>query len=559
MLFKGSVSDSAEKLVAMSANGSMSWTDLNEKIDQWDAYIEKISEPYILVRQPRGDELLACLLAVWRKNKVAVLSTSKQHLEPDLSIDSHAWLQKGLVRGLVLELSIEDVDEDMALVLFTSGSSGKPIAVSKTFKQLDAELRLLEQMWGSQVGNSVFVSTVSRHHMYGLPFGLLWPAARNNAFLIDTVNYAESLETLSDQFPITLITSPVQLANLPENLNWGKIKKSLVKIFSAGAPLSRMAASNCQQKLLAATEIYGSTETGAVAWQQHTENSYWRCLPGVQIKADQESQAYLKSPCLRSDASWVSIADKVKLLSSNTFQLLGRIDRVVKVGGKRISLTEIESLIKRHSWVEDVRALMLEERKSRIAAVLILNAEGRARLIDEGAHVVNQIFSRSIAGHVDSVAIPRYWRYLNRLPQDAQGKISVPLLKTLFFPKQQPRLPEILEQHSVANGNEVSIECRIPENLFYFNGHFSGNPILPGVVQVKWVEHYGRQKFKDVGKFLRIEKLKFQHIIQPEDIITLKLSWDEAKFKLTFSYSSKNEKYSSGHLIFASNIESVDV
>ena len=55
-----------------------------------------------------------------------------------------------------------------------------------------------------------------------------------------------------------------------------------------------------------------------------------------------------------------------------------------------------------------------------------------------------------------------------------------------------------------------------PRDLLYFDGHFPGRPILPGVVQVDWVIAFGRECF-DLPPFFRaIHALKFHRVIPPE-------------------------------------------
>jgi acyl-coenzyme A synthetase/AMP-(fatty) acid ligase/3-hydroxymyristoyl/3-hydroxydecanoyl-(acyl carrier protein) dehydratase len=392
--------------------------------------------------------------------------------------------------------------------------------------------------------------------MYGLPFGLLWPVARGSAFYTETVNYSESLETLSDRFSIALISSPVQLDKLPNNLNWPKLKNSINAIFSAGAPLPEAAATRCAEKLRPVIEIYGSTETGAVAWREQTADPLWQCLPEISISADTENQTLqIQSPCLSSTKNaWFVSADKVILHADQRFELLGRVDRICKIGAKRISLNHIERQLKKHQWVADAKCLLLEQRKSRLGAVIALTPEGRAALIDQGKLAINRQLNQSIAAEVETVAIPRYWRYLTKLPVDSQGKSATPILSSLFYSEQQPRLPEILTASEKLDKRRVELALHIPHNLFYFGGHFPGNPVLPGVVQIEWAQHFGRQFFTGTAKFVRLEALKFHHIIQPEDPVTLQLEWDKTKSRLNFSFTNHSIKYSSGRIVFNTEI-----
>ncbi len=85
----------------------------------------------------------------------------------------------------------------------------------------------------------------------------------------------------------------------------------------------------------APVEIYGSSETGGIAWRQ-TE-SLWQPLPGVQLALNTEG-------ALRIDSPWLALgqteqtADAAELFADGRFALRGRLDRIIKLEEKRISL-----------------------------------------------------------------------------------------------------------------------------------------------------------------------------------------------------------------------------
>tara|TARA_R110002153_G_scaffold246356_3_gene402146 strand:- start:843 stop:1193 length:351 start_codon:yes stop_codon:yes gene_type:complete len=102
----------------------------------------------------------------------------------------------------------------------------------------------------------------------------------------------------------------------------------------------------------------------------------------------------------------------------------------------------------------------------------------------------------------------------------------------------------------VKEDSSVLLELKIPANLYYFQGHFPGAPVLPGVVLIHWVVEYASEYFDvDPSKFQSFNGLKFQIIVGPG--YTLKLKLDQINpNKYTFSYNSEHGKHASGKVLF---------
>ncbi|MGI9292760.1 MAG: AMP-binding protein, partial [Pseudomonadales bacterium] len=298
-------------------------------------------------------------------------------------------------------------------------------------------------------------------------------------------------------------------------------------------------------------EIFGSTETGVVAWRHQQIDAVWQVFDGIQCRCNGDGQLQLRSPALPDDGWFVS-ADKIQLKGENRFELRGRVDKVVKVAGKRISLTEVERLLAAHPWVREVRVLPHFHRSSRLCAVVSLNPQGNAYLVDKGARSTGKKLCEALAGAVERVAYPRYWRYVAHLPVNQQGKTTAQELTALFQPHERITEPTIIASNFNAERNEYRAELVIPENLFYLEGHFPGQPVLPGVVQLAWVVKKGRELFGPLGEFEKMEAIKFQQVIRAGERLNLRLLLDSAKNSLVFSYETNDRKVSSGRIVFRS-------
>ena len=108
--------------------------------------------------------------------------------------------------------------------------------------------------------------------------------------------------------------------------------------------------------------------------------------------------------------------------------------------------------------------------------------------------------------------------------------------------------PDVISKDTA--GDKKHLTLKVPADLYYFNGHFDQGSILPGVVQVKWAEHFGRQLFDLDGEFQRLETLKFQQVIVPDAVINLELANQPDHSKLYFTYLLAGKKVSSGRIVF---------
>lgn len=116
------------------------------------------------------------------------------------------------------------------------------------------------------------------------------------------------------------------------------------------------------------------------------------------------------------------------------------------------------------------------------------------------------------------------------------------------------KLPTVIRTETDAQ--RVTLTLRVPAGLAFFPGHFPVHAILPGVVQIDWAIHFGRQHFPLLPQFRKMEALKFQAIIEPEQEITLLLEHKPAAAaqqpdKLLFSFDSARGRHSSGRIVFA--------
>lgn len=311
------------------------------------------------------------------------------------------------------------------LILFTSGSSGEPKAVNKSVAQLDAEVTVLEQTFAEHLPHCSVISTVSHQHIYGLLFKILWPLAASRPFLSELIEYPETLSYYTALLPnLCLISSPAQLSRLPHALDNERQSRSPSLIFSSGGPLNYEAAqgiAHCYGHL--PIEVFGSTETGGIAYRRQTSQAQaWLAFDNVMIDQDKNDGALLlKSPYL-ADTAWLRTEDQITLVGDNQFQLLGRLDRIVKIEEKRLSLTQMERLLDSHPLVDSAALVVIEASRTLLGAAIQLSEQGKALLRDEGKLAVNNALKSLLLTQFERVTLPKRWRYPESLPLNPQGK-----------------------------------------------------------------------------------------------------------------------------------------
>lgn len=438
------------------------------------------------------------------------------------------------------------------LIIYTSGTTGDAQAIPKRLSQLLTEIAALENLFGKLIGTTEteIVATVSHEHIYGLLFKVLWPLMAGRKMHIRSAVFLEELAPILTSCDCILIASPAHLKRFVDSPALAMLTSSNIRaVFSSSGPLSLEVAQATAQ-LLGQTpiEIYGSSETGGIAWRQRPTES-WQPMPSVAWRVSAEKEVLEIRSAHLPNNDWFCTADRVVSAGNGRFLLQGRADRIVKLEGKRISLDGIERQLVTSSLVADARVMMLDEnnQRQRIVAFIILTNEGNVTLTKIGKHALNQLLRNVLMNVVDPIALPRSWRYLDALPVNAQGKTTHAELIALL--DKRPTLPQpfLLKQ----DAQQVSLDLTIPTDLFYFDGHFPESPILPGVVQIDWVIHFGKQYFALPAVFCGVQALKFNNVIQPGKTVTLDMQHDVSKSALAFRLYSPMGQHASGRILFA--------
>lgn len=321
-----------------------------------------------------------------------------------------------------------------AVGFFTSGTTRAPRLVRRGLAGLQAELDSFRAQWGAAASGRV-VSTVSRRHLYGLTFSLLWPLAAGGESVAGTFQTWESVWPHLDAGTV-LVSSPAHLTRMA-GLAPLAVPPRLV--LSAGAPLPAAAADEARALLgRAVDEVFGSTETGAIATRRRTGGDPpWRPLAGVAVRAGEGSCLELSSPALEA-VGWRLTADRIALDEAGDeagFRFLGRADRVTKIEGKRVDLAALEASLMGLDGVAEAAVLPLaaaHDAREVLGAVVVPDPAGAAELAAHGAFRFGRALRERLAGQLEAAGLPRRWRFVAALPKTRLGKPDPLALRALF-------------------------------------------------------------------------------------------------------------------------------
>ncbi|EMH4164591.1 acyl-CoA synthetase [Pluralibacter gergoviae] len=366
-------------------------------------------------------------------SRPALLNEQRDLFDGVLSASALGWNGPELIvssAGEPIEpgTALPPVAANSVIELFTSGSTGTPKRVVKPVALLDTEIAMLAERFGQQIAGCRVVSSVVPQHMYGLTYRIFLPMSCGLPLHAQMTWYAEQLSALDPACRYVFVSSPAFLKRLDAAL----APPSVAVLFSAGGALARNDVQLVQRWLgIWPDEIYGSTETGSIAWRRQVDNhASWQLFPGITLRAESDNW-HLLSPLLPSDES-LPLDDNIELVDDG-FRLTGRRGRVIKIEDKRVSLSEIEQRLMALDGVTDAAAVALSRHgRQGIGAVLTLNPQARQQWLGASEGARDLAWRRALQPWLDPLAVPRYWRVIDEIPVNSMNKRLYAQLEALF-------------------------------------------------------------------------------------------------------------------------------
>jgi acyl-coenzyme A synthetase/AMP-(fatty) acid ligase len=303
----------------------------------------------------------------------------------------------------------------VAMIGYTSGSTGIPqpfpqqwwSLVQSTARNAEA---IRARLPSPSDDRAWIVATVPPQHVYGMEMSVLLPVLGDMAVHCGRPMFpqdvAEALAEVPE--PRVLVTTPVHLRVLAES---GIRFAKTALIVSATASLDAPSAARAEQAFDSTVlEIYGSTETCALAQRRTASGEPWRLHEGVRLVPGDDSTV-VEAPWLSRP---VELQDLVELGATGQFRLRGRSSDLIEVAGKRASLGDLTRRLLEVPGVDDAVVVQLDSVSSgvrRIAALAVAPGLSAAEVLAE------------LALRMDPVFLPRPLVLVASLPRNELGKL----------------------------------------------------------------------------------------------------------------------------------------
>ncbi len=409
---------------------------------------------------------------------------------------------------------------DLPFFLSTSGSSkDSGDIIPKTLRQMICEAQILRESLGANE-NDIFIASATHQHLYGLTHKIFLPLIANATILDNDLKFPELILAFCAEFMgessgdsrndsqcdspknLILITSPTLLKYLSKQPNLRPLS-ALKAIVSAGAKLDSKIRTHFRKAInLDIFEVYGSTESGVVAFNAHFSD---KLVPfrGVNLRVNSDSRLVIRSAwSVNALMSGDFISNDSAKIENGALILQGRMDRIVKFFERRVNLDSLEAQIRGLEIIDDCFVGVVEG-QNHAHCIITLSTKGKELFLQNG--------KKGIVEKIKTLKIKeiRHFHIRAKLPHNNQGKITKNDFMACVGEKIVPKFEIIRAENDLLNAKSY-----IDEGSFYFDGHFANFPLVPGFVEVSFVIELAK-KHLNLGENFNIESVKFISFLRP--------------------------------------------
>jgi O-succinylbenzoic acid--CoA ligase len=322
------------------------------------------SRRLVALALPPGEAFIAALDDAWQRGDAV------------MPIDPNA--PRPVTERLLSTMRLDEpVDDDVALVIPTSGSTGEPKGVQLSHVALAASIRASHQRIGLEPADR-WLSCLLWQHIGGI---LVMLRSR----LLDiplTVHEHFEVERFASE-PATLTSLvPTQLVRL---LDAGVDLARFRAILLGGGPAPAQLLARAAEAGAAIITTYGMSETSGGCVYDGVP------LDGVEVRIGAEGRVQLRGPTLMSgyrgrpdltaDAlvdGWMVSSDLGELDPGGRLVVTGRVDDVVLTGGENVVAAQVAEVLASHPDIAEVEVIGVPDPEwgQRVVAVVVPRRSG---------------------------------------------------------------------------------------------------------------------------------------------------------------------------------------
>ncbi len=411
-----------------------------------------------------GPGFLAALVGLWRAGVVPVLIDRQtapearaevtrrlgllgqlEVVEPWPHGDRHGWFRAQAVSGV----GSREAPANTAVVKLTSGSSGLPRGVITPFDALAHDEAQLSRTMGIS-GADCILGAVPLTHSYGLSSVALPALVRGARIAVPGEHDPFAAMKAARQFGVSFLpTVPAYIRGLAVARRPPAVPDSLRLVISAGAPLSAAAARAWRQRFgLPVHTFYGASECGGICFDRQgtaaEDGTLGEPVDGVTIEIDGSSRSnrdgelapgtgavivrspavaagYLPPPTDHEAQAGPTLADSVfrtqdhGTLEDGVLRLLGRLDGLINVKGRKVQPRTVERVIEELPEVDEVVVLGIEGAET---------GSTRVRAVVVGSDLSEATIRQHCRAHLGDHEVPRSIVLVDELPRTERGKVD---------------------------------------------------------------------------------------------------------------------------------------
>lgn len=479
------------KIAIVATEGSFTYHDLLHISAQIATKllnnIEDLQEQRIAFLIPSGFQYVATQWAIWRAGGIAV-PLCVSHPKPELEYviaDSGASIViahpdfEAVLRPIALErnlrfiLTSETLPEAVdllpeiditrrALILYTSGTTGKPKGVVTTHQNIQAQVTSLISAWGWTASDRI-LHVLPLHHIHGIINVLtcaLWSGAE--CHILAKFDAQKVCDRISEGDLTLFMAVPTIYVKLiaaweaadsdrQQSISDGCAKMRLMVSGSAALPVQVLEKwRNISRHFL--LERYGMTEIGMALsnplYGKRLAGSVGKPLPQVEVRLVDENadlvtpgtpgEIQVKGPGVfleywqKPEATvkafrdgWFCTGD-FAMVENDSYRILGRMSvDIIKTGGYKVSALEIEEVLRTHSEIQDCAVVGVADPEwgERVCAALVLKS---------GSDLTLETLRKWAKERLATYKVPAQILSVEELPRNAMGKVTKPSVAQLF-------------------------------------------------------------------------------------------------------------------------------